>query len=181
MNMKRRYIIMKRDIKGFILDVLSPIILLLIGLIISKVEITLKSYPVVIDLNITGKQNILFASILNETNISSYFINDSDLVISKKLDNFKSYKSEQKEFMIEKYIDAIFELSNNTEDSIYKEIDMTSNSYTGYYSSLLILEDNKINKFKFIMALNSRVKHCVPIYSHFFLKSINKRLFQIKI
>ena len=74
----------------------------------------------------------------------------------------------------------------DTEDSKDKEVDMTKDSYIGYYSSLLILEENKKKqKYQFIMALNPRVSHSIPIYTHFLLKTIvekaiNNRQLDIK-
>ena len=40
---------------------------------------------------------------------------------------------------------------------------MTSDSYVGYFTSLLMLEDDN-NKYQFVMILNTRVKHCVAIF-----------------
>ena len=175
-NMKRRYLIMKRDIKGFLLEFLSPIILLLIGLLTSKIEMSLKSYPVEIDLSLTGKQTILYSSILQHTDIYSYFINDSNLVESEKLENFDTYDSLEKKKAIETFLNKTFEVSNYTEDSSKKEVDMMSKSYKGYYASLLFLEEDEYeHKYQFIMGLNARIQHSVPIYTHFLLKAIVER------
>ena len=72
------------------MEILCPIVLVLFGLLISKVEMTFKSGPYEVDLNITGKQNIMFASINNDK-IEDYFINYIDLVTSKKVENFGPY------------------------------------------------------------------------------------------
>ena len=50
---------------------------------------------------------------------------------------------------------------------------MASEDYVGYYSSLLMLNEDDINKkYDFVMVLNSRIKHAIPMYSHYILKSI---------
>ena len=166
---KRRYLITKRDVKGFLMEIFCPIILVLFGLLISKVEMTYHSAPYVIDINITGKQNILFASI-TDNNIEDYFINDIDVVTSKKLENFGPYFKNKKE-AIKEFVEKIYEISNSTEDSKNHEVDMTSDSYVGYFTSLLMLEDDN-NKYQFVMILNTRVKHCVAIFPPYLLQSI---------
>ena len=172
MNMKRRYLIMKRDIKGFLIEFLSPILLLLIGLLTSKIEMSLKSYPIVIDMSITGKQTILFSSISQHTNLPSYFIDD-DLVENKELEIGGQYERFQAKDAIIMFLNKSFEESNFTEDSSTKEVDMTSVSYKGYYGSLLFIDEDEYNhNYKFVMGLNARVQHAVPIYTHFLLKSI---------
>ena len=49
-----------------------------------------------------------------------------------------------------------------------------------YYASLLMLE-NEMNKYQFIMVLNSRVKHCIQIYSPYLLKAIIEKSCEHKI
>ena len=168
--MKRRYLITKRDVKGFLMEIFCPIVLVLFGLLISKVEMTFKSKPYVIDINITGKQNIIFASITN-TNIEDYFINDIDIVTSKKLENYIPYDSNHKKEAIIDFVEQIFEISKDTEDSKNHVVDMTSDSYVGYYASLLLLEEEN-NKYQFVMVLNTRVMHCIPIFSPYLLQAI---------
>ena len=179
-NMKRRYLIMIRDTKGIMLEVIGPILLVLIGLVLSTTEKPLRSFPSVIDFNITGKQNIIFSSMLSETNIPSYFINDSELVHSQQLKNFPTY-NDKKQAILD-FNDAIFEIMKNEEQSEHKELDMFNASYIGYYSSMLILEEDEIkNKYQFIISLNSRVKQCIPIYLPLLLKSVIEKAAKKKI
>jgi hypothetical protein len=152
------------------MEILCPIILVLFGLLISKVEMTFQSAPYVVDLNMTGKQNIIYAS-MTKNNIEDYFIKDYDFVTSKKIENFGPYESNQKHKAILDFIGKVFDIEKDTEDSKDNEVDLTSDSYIGYYSSLLMLEDEN-NKYEFIMVLNTRVKHCIPIYSPYLLKAI---------
>ena len=181
-NIKRKYLIMKRDKKGIILEIIGPILLVLAGLILSLVEMTLKSESYEIKFNLTGKQKIIFSSIVPYSNISSYFINDSELVTSEKLENFGPYENYEKKQAILDFSDRIFEIMKDTEDSSFKEVDMTSDSYIGYYSSLLILEENRRKqKYQFIIALNARVIQSVPIYTHFLLKSIVEKAINRKL
>ena len=168
--MKRRYLNTMRDVKGFLMEILCPIILVIFGLALSKIELGYKSHPINIDMGEIGKQNILFSRYHENIDINKYFINDIDGVNSIKLeDNFNIPKKDA----IKKLVEKIYDIEKDTEDSGEKEVDMTKDDYVGYYSSLLMLEeDDNAKKYEFIMILNSRIQHCIPIYSHYFLKSI---------
>ena len=48
---------------------------------------------------------------------------------------------------------------------------MDAEDYIGYYSSILMFSDEN-SRYEFMMALNSRVRHSIPIYSHYVLSSI---------
>ena len=155
-SMKRRYLITIRDIKGFLMEILCPIILTLFGLLLSKIEIGYKSGPVEVSFEELGKQNIIY---------SSY---DSTKIEGLTIDNFPDKKDAVKE-----YINKIYEIQKDTEDSSKKEVDMASDDYTGYFGSLFMLDvDNSNKKYEFIIALNARVRQGLPIYSHYFLKHI---------
>jgi len=187
--MKRRYLITKRDIKGFLMEVLCPILLVLFGLGISRVEMNFKSIPTILGLDITGKQKIIFSSINNKTSKDYFNINntnvqfeDIELYNFENIKNFTDYPSitndksiisasSYRAYTAKKFIEKVYNISNVYEDSKYNEVDMTNDNYVGYYSSILMFSD-KNHRYEFIMALNSRIKHCIPIYTHYLLKSI---------
>ena len=170
-SMKRRYLITIRDIKGFLMEILCPIILTLFGLLLSKIEIGYKSGPVEVSFEELGKQNIIYSS-YDDTNINlnDFILEDipSTKIEGLTIDNFPDKKDAVKE-----YINKIYEIQKDTEDSSKKEVDMASDDYTGYFGSLFMLGvDNSNKKYEFIIALNARVRQGLPIYSHYFLKHI---------
>ena len=170
-SMKRRYLITIRDIKGFLMEILCPIILTLFGLLLSKIEIGYKSGPVEVSFEELGKQNIIYSS-YDDTNINlnDFILEDipSTKIEGLTIDNFPDKKDAVKE-----YINKIYEIQKDTEDSSKKEVDMASDDYTGYFGSLFMLDvDNSNKKYEFIIALNARVRQGLPIYSHYFLKHI---------
>ena len=170
-SMKRRYLITIRDIKVFLMEILCPIILTLFGLLLSKIEIGYKSGPVEVSFEELGKQNIIYSS-YDDTNINlnDFILEDipSTKIEGLTIDNFPDKKDAVKE-----YINKIYEIQKDTEDSSKKEVDMASDDYTGYFGSLFMLDvDNSNKKYEFIIALNARVRQGLPIYSHYFLKHI---------
>ena len=170
-SMKRRYLITIRDIKGFLMEILCPIILTLFGLLLSKIEIGYKSGPVEVSFEELGKQNIIYSS-YDDTNINlnDFILEDipSTKIEGLTIDNFPDKKDAVKE-----YINKIYEIQKDTEDSSKKEVDMASDDYTGYFGSLFMLDvDNSNKKYEFIIALNARVRQGLPIYSYYFLKHI---------
>ena len=188
---KRRYLITKRDIKGFLMEVLCPILLVLFGLLISKVDMNFRSRPYLVDLGLTGKQKIIFSS-LNKNNSQDYLdpdpeieIEDIDLYDFSKIQNLTDYAkitnvpnitsiSSYRTYSAQKFFDKVYDISNKYEDSQFNEVDMTADDYVGYYSSILMFSDNNY-RYQFLMALNSRIRHCIPIYSNYMLKSIIRK------
>ena len=170
-SMKRRYLITIRDIKGFLMEILCPIILTLFGLLLSKIEIGYKSGPVEVSFEELGKQNIIYSS-YDDTNIN---LNDFILenIPSTKIEGLTIDNFPDKKDAVKEYINKIYEIQKDTEDSSKKEVDMASDDYTGYFGSLFMLEvDNSNKKYEFIIALNARVRQGLPIYSYYFLKHI---------
>ena len=168
--MKRRYLNTLRDIKGLLMELLCPIVLVLFGLALSKIEIGYKSHPITIDMSDIGKQIIIYSKYNNAINLNNYLLKDIDGVNSLIIENNNALS---KKYAIKNFVEKIYDIEKDTEDSSIKEVDMTKDDYVGYYSSLFMLEEDNTNKkYNFIMVLNSRIQHCIPIYSHYFLKSI---------
>ena len=65
-----------RDVKGILMEILCPIILVLFGLAISKIEMGYKSGPAGVDMTEIGKQKIMFYSINKNIDVTKYFITD---------------------------------------------------------------------------------------------------------
>ena len=170
---KRRYLITKRDLKGFLMEILCPIILVLFGLGISKINMGYDSHPADMDITEMGNQKILYAHI-NGAIDDGYLISGINKVKSEKI-NFTPSSSD-KQIAIKEFVEKIYDIEKDTEDSSNNEVDMASDSYVGYYSSLLMLDEDTTNhKYEFVMVLNARVAHGIPIYSHYLLKQIIKK------
>ena len=179
-NFIRRLYLTIRDKKGIIMEVLCPIILVLIGSLISQVKFFFSS-PVfgAKDVSSIGKQDIYFASINSSLNMSDYFIKDYINVTSQNLEKYKDYIAEgdSKNIAIQKFVNCIYNETVDSESTADNDIDMNSADYVGYYGHLLLLnEPNENNKnYEFIELINSRVIHGVPLYTSLFLeKVINK-------
>ena len=171
--MKRRYLITIRDLKGFLMEVLCPIILTLFGLLLSQIELGNSSGPVEVSFEGIKKQNILYSSYNTNININDFFLNGIEGVESIKIEGFDSSQFSTKKGAIKNYMEKIFDIEKYTEDSSKKEVDMSGDDYKAYFGSLLLLEEDDINKkYEFVMILNARVRHCIPIYSYYFLKKI---------
>ena len=179
-NMKRRFLIAIRDIKSFIIEILCPFIIVLIGLGIANSEMNYFSYPELIDISIIGNQKILYASLLNNNKVEDYFITNINNIKNEIIEEFDYFKFQNNSIAIKYFVDMVYYKSKDSENSLNHEIDMTTDKYIGYYASLLMLEE-KDNKYEFIMLLNTRVSHCIPIYSHYLLKSIIEKTIKKRI
>ena len=74
--------------------------------------------------------------------------------------------------LIKNFVELYYDKAKDKEDNIDHEVDMTDDDYIGYFSGLLMLEENG-HKFKFIEVLNTRVAHSVPLFTvNFFTKII---------
>ena len=171
----RRFILTSRDMKGFLMEILCPILLVLVGLIVSQVDMIGESEPQVLNLAAIGKQKILYAIADSDTNFENYDFSDktnisyvdisSDITDSNDKDKIKSF--------VEKYYD----IAKDKEDSIDHKVDMTSKDYVGYFGGLLMLkptDPTDANHFKFVEVLNTRVTHSVPLFSLYFLTNLIK-------
>ena len=118
-----------------------------------------KSEEALIDIKVVGNQNILYASNKATITIDNYFIKDISGVYSLPITNY-AINSNKKE-AVYNFVEKVFEMSIDSEDYVDHEVDMTADDYVGYYSALLILEEDN-NKFEYIMNLNTRVKQCIP-------------------
>ena len=170
---RRRYLITIRDFKGFLMEILCPIVLTLFGLLLSKIEIGYVSGPVEVSFEEIHKQKILYSSYNTGINIENYFLNDMEGVESTEIKGFNSEPFSSKKDAIRKYVEKIYDIEKDTEDSSEKEVDMASDDYVAYFGSLLMLEEDHNNKkYEFVMVLNARLRQGIPIYSYYFIKKI---------
>ena len=177
-SMKRRFFITIRDIKGFLMEILSPIALVLVGLAISLVEMSFKSEKAIIDVKVVGKQNILFASNNPNIRLEDYFINDISGVNSLSISSLGHNDNKTK--AVSNFVQKVFDIAKDSEDSVNNEVDMTSDDYVGYFSAILLLEEDN-NKYEYILNVNTRVKHVIPIYCHHLSKAIIEKAARHKV
>ena len=170
-SFKRRYYQILRDIKSFLMEVLCPILLVIIGLSVSKVKFQWTSDPWNIDISYIGQQKVLFSSIQGINNISEYHFSDAYVNVTCETLPIDTFTQNQKSDAIVNFIEKIFETNKGTEDSKDTEVDMTDENYVGYFGALLMLKEENDN-YEFVEAINSRVAHGPPIYTFYFLKQI---------
>ena len=178
-NFYRRFYLTIRDKKGILMEIFCPIILVLIGSIISKVSFYY-STPVfgTRDISSIGKQTLFFADMNNNSNMEDYFIRDYINVSSSYLEKYREYENDNdKEIAIKNFVNCVYEETKDSESNADKEIDTNNKDYIGYYGNFLLLnEPNDDNKnYEFVELVNSRVIQGVPLYTSLFLeKIINK-------
>ena len=180
-NFVRRYYLIIRDKKGIIMEILCPIILVLIGCIISQVNF-FYSTPIFgsKDLPSLGKQKIFYSSLNKTVNKENYFINDLTNVTSEKLSSFDDCSEEinqNKTLAVHKFMETLYNTTKESESTSDNDVDMNSENYLGYYGNMLILnEPNEGNKnYEFVEFINSRVVQGVPLYTSAFLEQIIKK------
>jgi ATP-binding cassette subfamily A (ABC1) protein 3 len=165
----RRFLLTTRDLKGFLMEILCPILLVLVGLLVSKIDLIKRSNPEKLDMNIIGKQKILFVGD-SGINLEKYYFTNMQNVTCDTLPDFQ-VNSLDKKTTIRNFVEKMYSIVKDKEDSKDNEVDMMSDSYTGYYGSVLLFKDgtNK-DEINFIEVLNTRPTHVVPIYTYYFLK-----------
>jgi hypothetical protein len=164
----RRFLLTTRDVKGFLMEILCPILLSLIGLLVSQVDIQRASGKQTMNMAGIGKQTILYSKVDNDVDLSKFHFNNMKNITNEdiSIDVVTGIKAQIKSF-----VEKVFNKVKNLEDSIDNEVDMMDDNYSGIYGTFLILStETEINShvYKFAEVLNSRVKHAVPIYSYFF-------------
>ena len=177
-NFTRRFYLTIRDKKGILMEVICPILLVLIGSLISQVQFY---FPTPIfetkDISSIGKQTIYFADMNNDSRIEDYYINDYKNVTSKYLTKYNDYLdiiNNNKTLAIQNFINCIYNETINSESTSDNDIDMNSEDYVGYYGNFLLLNEPNENNtnYEFVELVNSRVIHGVPIYTSAFLEQI---------
>ena len=165
----RRFLLTTRDIKGFLMEILCPILLCFIGLLVSQVDFNRASGKQYLNIGAIGKQKVLYGKTKNTITLENYYYRNMENVTCDTV-NFDIVAGNNKK-NIYNFVEKIFEKVKDREDSIKHEVDMMDDNYEGIYGAYLMLDDN-INQYKFIEVVNSRVKHGVAIYTYFFLKKI---------
>ena len=191
-NFIRRFYLMIRDKKGIIMEIVCPILLVLIGAIISQVEID-NSTPDfgTKDIPSIGKQMIYFITDNEHKYIFPTFENCVEYIDTEKPRNITPkndlpdklnfvWDINNDNFTIENFTNCTAELTKDKEMTEDKEIDMNEEDYEGIYANALLLKvpdesdenDNSAKEYEFVELINTRVVQGVPLYTSLFLQSI---------
>ena len=166
----RRFILTSRDIKGFLMEILCPILLVLVGLIVSQVDMLGGSEPQKMDIGSIGNQIILYGKAASGINLNQYHFNNMKNITCQDVAQLTGADNKE---MIKNFVEIFFDKAKDKEDNIDHEVDMTADDYIGYFAGFLMLEETNDYQYKFIEVLNTRVAHSVPLFSvNFFTKII---------
>ena len=195
-NFIRRFYLMIRDKKGIIMEIICPIVLVLIGAIISQVEID-NSTPdfETKDIPSIGKQKIYFIGTndnndlfqsFNQTVLSIDTGEEHNITPSDKFPNEIKFIKDDSDnnVTIVNFIKCISNLTEKLEMTKDREVDMNEKGYEGIYAASLILKEPQENEnnqdedspknYEFVELINARVVQGVPLYTSLFLESIIK-------
>ena len=170
----RRFLLTSRDLKGFLMEILCPILLVLVGLLVSKVDVMGTSGPKTMDIGKIGKQKILYGAGpgVNVNILENYHLNMKNVTSENLIFNSNGDKKSN----IRSFYNKVFENVKDKEDCKDHEVDMMRDDYIGYYGTFLLLKDLNLDEaspsIDFIEVLNTRISHVVPLYTYSFLKKI---------
>ena len=170
----KRFYLMIRDKKDIIIEIFCPILLILIGCLITKKDIfyTTPNFGSK-DISSLGNQIIYYSSMNQSINKENYFIKNLFNVSSKNLTLFDGYLDEinyNQPLAINKFIEVLY---NSTEGL---KIDDDNLDIKNYGSLLLLNEPNEENKnYEFVELIDSSVTQGVPLFTSAFLEQIIKK------
>ena len=166
----RRFILTSRDIKGFLMEILCPILLVLVGLIVSQVDLLGDSEAQILDINSIGKQIILYGKGDNNINLDKYHFNNMENITCENINELTGLNDKE---LIKNFVEEFYNRAKDKEDSIDHEVDMTEKNYVGFFGAFLLLkESNTLHHYHLVEVLNTRVSHSVPLFSTNFLAKI---------
>ena len=172
----RRFLLTSRDLKGFLMEILCPILLVLVGLLVSKVDMIKESDPYAMDIGVIGKQKILYGS-KSGISISDYELSGNNYE-SETIDLPLGITNDKD--LIKDFFLKIYDRIKDIEDCEDHEVDMLDKHYTGVYGSFLFLEETATS-INFIEILNARIKHVVPLFTANILKKIVEKKSSAKV
>ena len=170
----KRFYLMIRDKKDIIIEIFCPILLILIGCLITKKDIfyTTPNFGSK-DISSLGNQIIYYSSMNQSINKDNYFIKNLFNVSSKNLTLFDGYLDEinyNQPLAINKFIEVLY---NSTES---QKSDDDNLDIKNYGSLLLLNEPNEENKnYEFVELIDSSVTQGVPLFTSAFLEQIIKK------
>ena len=179
-NFIRRFYLTIREKKGLIMEIFCPILLVLMGCVVSKFDSSY-STPAFGAENLPdlGKQTIFYSSLDKDINKENIFIKNMINVTSANLTLYDTYSEEienNKTLAIQSFTERVFNSTKESESSIDNDLDLNDEYYRGYYGHILILnKPNEENKnYEFVELINPRINQGVPLYTSAFLERIIK-------
>ena len=136
----RRFILTSRDIKGFLMEILCPILLVLVGLIVSQVDMLGGSEPQKMDIGSIGNQIILYGKADSGINLNQYHFNNMENITCQNVDQLTGANEKE---LIKNFVELYYDKAKDKEDNIDHEVDMTADDYIGYFAGFLMLEEEK--------------------------------------
>lgn len=163
----RRFLLTRRDIKGFLMEILCPILLCFFRLLVTNIA-SGKQY---LDIWVIGKQVVLYGKTDSSINLGDYYYKNTENIPCKPVDAYASSGNNKND--IYNFVKKIFEKVKDKENNILHEVDMMDDKYEGIYGVYLMLKaDISNNDYQFVELVNSMIKHGVANYTYFFLKKI---------
>ena len=150
--LKKRWYQVYRDMKSVFLEILCPIILILIGLLVSQVKFNFSSSPQEVDIGILGEDTI-FYGMKGNADIPESFL--------KKPYNctYKVIKTPENSYS-----------DDTTAIRAFYDTITNENDETNLGSMYILSVDNY--KYSFVEFINTRARQGAAFFSHYFLKQI---------
>ena len=151
---KKRFKQTIRDMKGFFLEILCPILLIVIGLLVSKIKFKIESDETIVAIDDIGKQKIYYSGFSTISVPDNFIINLGNISSSKEIVLTKTTSSEA---LTEFYY------------SLYTKKDTTN------FGSMLLLKYDKTNyQFSFIEYINTQARQGALYFTYYFITQIIK-------
>ena len=155
------------------MEILCPILLVLVGLIVSQVDMMGDSKPHRMNLGEIGRQIILYGKTDENIDLTKYYFTNIKNITCEYISEGLTGNSDKEK--IQNYIEAYYNIAKDKEDSIDHEVDMSAKDYSAYFGGFLMLQDSDTNHhYKFIEVLNTRLGHSVPLFTVNFFEKIIK-------
>jgi ATP-binding cassette subfamily A (ABC1) protein 3 len=178
-NVNRRLKLLYRDKKGFLLEILCPIILIIIGAFISKIDFFIHTKDFSTDdIRETGLQKIYYFKTQSDSfNYSEkYSFNDYSNIESelKDLSENKTNITEN----LKMFMNDNFNLMKDSEsyEGHYVDMRKKNKNYYANFASYLFLKNNSNNpnysEYTFIELINARMTQGVSVYTGKMLEKI---------
>ena len=163
--LKKRSFQIYRDTKTFMLEILCPILLVLVGCIVVQIDIFKDSDPIHCDNNSLaklGNQVIYYGDIGNSQDTFNRFKFDSTNVTSEFLatdETISQYSATRAKESLKNFIEKLYE----------KENDGSLDNFGALYT---INADSEKNQYDVIQVVNGRARQSPMIYAAIFMKQI---------
>ncbi len=179
-NSMRRFKLLIRDKKGFLLEILCPIILIIFGALISNISFFIHTKDFETDdVYDIGNQIIYYDNYIENKNLENNITKDNN---KKEIihNTIKCHHTDNNNDPVQKFIKCIYDECNKKESYEDQYIDMKADDYFGCYAGYILLKDGRkknnegIEEYKFIELINARVTQGVPVYTSWMLRNIVK-------